>query len=267
MIELIQQQFRENMSVNDKLNITREFLQILALKIMSEKRMFGYLAFVGGTALRILFDLKRFSEDLDFSSTKEDKMDIAVFNEQLVKSFSLYGLALETKVKAEGNVQNIMMKFSSLLKELGLSELDRQKLSIKIEIDTNPPCGWKTINTIVNKIYMINIVHYDLSSLFAGKLHACFFRKFTKGRDFYDFVWYIGRKVKPNFTLLNNAIEQTESISSGVNEGNFKQFLLERVKTIDFDQAKKDVERFLEDKAELAIFDQRLIADTIERTY
>ena len=158
----------------------------------------------------------------------------------------------------------MMMKFSGLLKELGISPMPSQKLSIKLEIDTNPPAGWELGSTIVSKIYTFNIVHYNLPSLYAGKLHACFYRRFTKGRDFYDLIWYLGKKVKPNFTLLNNAIAQTQGKNLGISESNFKAYLLDSIKRIDFASAKKDVERFLEDKSGLNLFDLKLISNTIE---
>jgi predicted nucleotidyltransferase component of viral defense system len=267
VIEMIQQRFREDMSTNDKINVAREFLQILCLKIMSEKKVFEHIAFVGGTSLRILFGLRRFSEDLDFSLQKEMDFSIARLNEQLQKSFSLYGLEIETKIKSEGSIQNIMLKFPGLLKELELSDLPRQKLSIKVEIDINPPRGWQTVHSMVHAVYMFSVIHYDLSSLFAGKLHACFYRTFTKGRDLYDFIWYLGKNIKPNFILLNNAIRQTEGTNPGINEENFNIFLLENVRKIDMARAKKDVERFLEDKSELHLFDQKLIVDTIKSAY
>ncbi len=267
MIDVIKQQFKPGMSANDKLNLTREFLQILCLKVMSDQKMFDHCAFLGGTSLRILFDLRRFSEDLDFSLIKAKGYDFKRMNEQLIRSFGLYGLAVETKVKAETNVHHLMMKFTGLLKDLGLSGLLSEKLFIKLEIDVNPPSGWQITNTVINKIYMFNIVHYDLPSLYAGKLHACFYRKYTKGRDIYDFVWYLGKKVRPNFELLNNAIRQTQHKDAEINDKNFKKFLLDFVGRIDFNQAKKDVERFLEDKSELNIFDSKVIADTIGSVY
>lgn len=267
MIEVIKQQFKDGMSMNQKLNITREFLQILSLKIINEKGFFKQLAFVGGTSLRVLYDLKRFSEDLDFSLIRKQKYDFGRIHKELLRSFHLYGLPLEAKVRTAGNVHSLMMKFTGLLKELGLSELPAQKLSIKLEVDINPPAGWKLTNTIVNKTYMFNIVHYDLPSLYAGKLHACFYRKFTKGRDFYDFIWYLGKKIQPNFILLNNAIRQTQGGSPLLREANFRQYLLDNIKRIDFEYVKKDVERFLENKDEINLFDQTVIQDTIKFVY
>ena len=269
MIEILKKQFTENMSPEEKLNKLREFLQIMALKILYDKGFLNKLAFVGGTALRVLYDIRRFSEDLDFSLIQKKDYDFLELNAKLMRGFKLYGLSVEGKPKNKEKsiVHSTFLKFSGLLRSVGLSALESQKLFIKFEIDTNPPKGGNITTTLVNKTYIINITHFDLPSAFATKLHACFYRKFTKGRDFYDFIWYMSRKTKPNYTLLNNAIEQTEGSNAYLNEDNFKEFLLKNIEKIDFDQAKKDVERFLEDKSELKLFDKKLIINSIESIY
>lgn len=253
MIELLRQQFTGGMPNEEKINKAREFLQIAALKIMYDKGYLQKVAFVGGTALRLLYDLRRFSEDLDFSLVDKKGYDFLEINKEIERGFRLYGLDVETKIKESKVVQSTFLRFIGLLKELGLSALNEQKLSIKIEIDSNPPKGWRTETTLVNKVYLVNLVHFDLPSLYATKLHACFFRRFTKGRDFYDLVWYITKKAKPNYTLLNNAIKQTEGRDPELNERNFKEFLLTKLSKIDFEAVKEDVERFLEDKTELRL--------------
>lgn len=263
MIEVIRQQFKEEMPLNEKVNRVREFLQILILKIMADKKMFDHYAFVGGTCLRVLYDLRRFSEDLDFSLMTPEGLDIAVVHEECIKALSLYGLDCEARPRSVDAVSGMMVKFPGILKELGLSSLPGQKLSVKWEVDTNPPAGWQNANTIVNKHFMFNITHYDLPSLFAGKLHACFCRAYTKGRDWYDFLWYLSKGIRPNYTLLNNAIAQTEKKDFSINAENLKGHLLARVENVDFPAVKKDVERFLEDKEALNIFDKEKIRDTI----
>ncbi|VAX35127.1 hypothetical protein MNBD_UNCLBAC01-2120 [hydrothermal vent metagenome] len=267
MIEVIQQQFKESMSFDDKLNVTRELLQVLCLKIMSDKKMFEHVAFLGGTSLRILFNLRRFSEDLDFSLIKKEGYSTEEINKKFIKAFGLYGFRVETKMKSVGAVQSIMMKFVGLLKELGLSNLPQQKLLIKWDVDTNPPLGGNVIDTIVNKTYVFGVSHYDLPSLYAGKLHACFYRTYTKGRDFYDFAWYLGKKIKPNLTLLNNSIRQSQEKDENLNDKNFKNFLLRNIERINFNEVRKDVERFLEDKNELNIFDLKMFQNTINTVY
>jgi predicted nucleotidyltransferase component of viral defense system len=267
MIEVLKQQFTSNMPQEEKLNRVREFLQIICLKIIYDKGFLNNLAFVGGTALRIIFDMRRFSEDLDFSLINKEGYGFSDINSELMRGFMLYGLKMESRPKDENNVHSAMLKFSGVLKELGISLLAGEKISIKLEVDTNPPLGWNLTSSIVNKAYVLNITHFDLPSMYATKLHACFYRKFTKGRDFYDFIWYLGKKIKPNFSLLNNAIEQTEGKNPGIDETNFRSFLMGKIEEIDFNLAKKDVERFLEDKKELNLFNLKTIKNTIESFY
>jgi predicted nucleotidyltransferase component of viral defense system len=267
MIELIKQQFTAGMTNEEKLNRAREFVQILCLKILDEKKAFESVAFTGGTALRVVFGLRRFSEDLDFSFVKKDGRSFLVMNEELIKGLQLAGLEVESKPKIENTVHNTMLKFSGLMKELGLSPLGSQKLSIKIEVDTNPPKGGHIQSRFIQKAFVFNVAHFDLPSMYATKLHACFYRTYVKGRDLYDFIWYMANKVKPNFTLLNNAIEQTQGKIPLIDEGNFKEFLLKGIERVDFKDARKDVERFLEDKSELRLFDAKLIKNSIESVY
>jgi predicted nucleotidyltransferase component of viral defense system len=266
MIELIHQQLKDNVAESQKLNRLREFLQFAALKTLYDNGYFNKIAFVGGTALRVLFDLRRFSEDLDFSLVNKKGYDFKKLNSIIQRQFKLWGLDVETKAKEEKTGQNTLLKFKGLLKELGLSQLDEQKLSIKIEVDTNPPKGWHLNTTLVNKVYLINITHFDLPSLYATKLHACFFRKYAKGRDFYDLAWYIARKAEPNFTLLNNAIKQTEGKDPSLNKDNFHEFLLNKLKKIDFREIKKDVERFLEERKELELLELKVFENSLKNT-
>lgn len=267
MIDVIKQQLTADMTQEMRLNKAREILQLTALKIIYDKDYFRSLSFTGGTALRFLFDLKRFSEDLDFSLVEKKGYDFNRMVDGLLKEYALYGLKVEAKPKTDKNVYSVFLKFPSLPKEIGLSALKGQKLAIKLEIDSNPPQGGRIMTTLVNKVYMFNVVHFDLPSLFATKLHACFFRKYVKGRDFYDFVWYLGKKIMPNFVLLNNAIKQTQGYEPAISEKNFKSFLLDSISKIDFSILKKDVERFLEDKAELKLLDAEPLKNTIETIY
>jgi predicted nucleotidyltransferase component of viral defense system len=267
MIELIKQQLTKNMSDEEKLNRCRELIQLLCLKIFDEHKLFDNLAFTGGTALRVIFGVRRFSEDLDFSLVKKGKYSFPRMNDDLLKALALAGLKAESKPKAERTVHSAMLKFSGILKAIGLSALESHNLSIKLEVDTNPPKGGHIQTRIIQRAYVFNVAHFDLSSMFATKLHACFYRTYLKGRDYYDFIWYMGNKVKPNFTLLNNAIAQTQVKNPAINEGNFKEFLLKNIEKINFQEAREDVERFLEDKSELRLFDAKLIKSSIEAVY
>jgi len=264
MLEILKQQLKDIPTVEEKTNSLREFLQILVLKIIYDLGLFKNLSFVGGTALRILYDLRRFSEDLDFSLTNTEKYDFAGFTNSLDQQLSNYGLQVETRTEDKKVIQNIDIKFKGLLAQLSLSGHKSERLFIKVEIDTNPPQGANLELSLVNKTYIFTVSHYDLPSLYATKLHACFFRKYVKGRDFYDLVWYLGKRIKPNFELLNNAIAQTESKKSPVTEANFSEFLRSQLSAIDFTVVRKDVDRFLEDKTELRLLDKDLIMQLVK---
>lgn len=267
MIEVIKQQFTKNMPEEEKLNRTRELLQITGLKILHDQNLLNNLVFTGGTALRIIFDMRRFSEDMDFSLVKKSAYDFSMIISELLRGFNLYGLKVEAQPKQEKTVNSAFLRFTDLLKEIGLSPLAGQKLSIKIEIDTNPPLGGVVLNTYVNKTYPLTIAHFDLPSMFATKLCACFYRKYTKGRDFYDLIWYLGKRIKPNYFLLNNAIKQIRGEDPGINAANFKEFVLKELEKIDFKVVKADVERFLEDKTELSLLETEPIKSTIKSFY
>ncbi len=256
MIEVLKQQFTASMPPDEKLNRTREFLQIMALKSLSDQNAFENIAFTGGTALRVLYDIRRFSEDLDFSLVSPKSYDFKELNAGLVRYFSLNNLAVESKSRVDKTVHSAFLKFPGIIKDLGLGAFETQKLSIKLEVDTNPPKGGRTAETPLNKTYIFSVRHFDLPSMLATKLHACFYRKYTKGRDFYDLVWYLGRKVFPNLELLNNAIQQTEGKSPELNAANLKDFMLTKLEKVDFQAAVKDLRRFVVDAEELRIINK-----------
>ncbi len=261
MLEVIRQQAQGEFDAEAKLNKAREFLQVIALKILDDKKYSGQIVFTGGTALRILFDLRRFSEDLDFSVVPGCAFDVCQCAQVVEKGFLDRGLILEVSTTASETkvVQGVILKFKGIHKALGIAAPRDQKLSIKLEVDTASPQGGVVVQTVVNNVYLFTVTHFDLPSLFATKLHAVFFRKYTKGRDIYDLVWYLSKKVKPNCTLLNNAIMQTEGVSLRLNEQTLKTYCLAHIDKLDLDFAKKDVERFLMDKNELKLFDRNIL--------
>jgi len=265
MIEYLKQQVVSKHTQEAKINKLREELQLLCLKIINDRGYFSQLAFVGGTALRVVYDMRRFSEDLDFSSVEKTGYNFNDIIQAIEYEIKLNGLTLELKTKTQKTVQSSMLRFPRLLKAIGVSNLDDQKLSIKFEVDSNPPKGWDIENSVVNKSYLLNITHYSLPSLFAGKLHACFFRGFTKGRDFYDLLWYLGKGVMPNLDLLNNAIKQTQAKDLLITKENIGGFISQRLTDIDFEAVQKDVGRFLEDKAELKLLSKKVMLNAVKQ--
>jgi predicted nucleotidyltransferase component of viral defense system len=263
MIDFLQKHISSELTPENKMNMLREALQLLVLKILQDKGHFSYMAFVGGTALRILYGMRRFSEDLDFSVIDKKGYNFNEVISDIKRELGLFGLEVDTKTKTTRAVHSCMLKFSGLLKKLSLSALSGEKLSIKFDADSNPPSGGKDETTLVNNIYLISVRHLDLSSLYATKIHACCFRGYAKGRDFYDLVWYLGKKITPNYILLNNAIKQTQGKDPGLSSENISEFLLSKITDIDFTTIRKDAERFLEDKNELRLMDSSFIVKSI----
>ena len=227
----------------------REYLQARLLQTFQDHYAFGTWAFVGGTALRFLFGLPRFSEDLDFSlieSGAEDRFRALLMAAK--NTFVKEGYRVTVKLKDDKTVKSAFLRFSGLLYELGLSPLAAENLAIKVETDTNPPAGAEVATTTVRRHVIVNVQHYDRASLLAGKLHAVLTRKYTKGRDLYDLLWYFSDRTwpAPNLDLLNNALQQTGWVGPTLNESNWRPVLQQRLETLDWKAVADDVRPFLE---------------------
>lgn len=249
MLSLLKNQIEKYSTTEEKFNYLREIIQIQTLKIIDQQGFSKNIAFVGGTALRILYDLNRFSEDLDFSLIDAKDFDFINMLDQLCKRFLLLNINLKINSKTKNNVYIAQLKFAKLLYELGLTSLPEQKLYIKLELDMNPPKGANLEYTIQKSFF--GIKHYDLPSLYAGKLHAILYRKYTKGRDYYDLMWYLTKKVKPNLVLLNNAIAQSTGKKSKLDMAGLQTSLIKRLEETNFKEVHSDLENFVQDSLEL----------------
>ncbi|HEV2613739.1 MAG TPA: nucleotidyl transferase AbiEii/AbiGii toxin family protein [Gammaproteobacteria bacterium] len=256
MIEIIQQKLKPFHTREEKYNQLREFLQILILKIIDENGYFKNLAFVGGTALRILYGIKRFSEDLDFCLVDPKKYNFSSMMKDLERHLRLYNLDVTITYKDKKTVASASVKFNDILHTVGLSAHEDQKIFIKFEVDQNPPHGYQTQLSVINKDFLVGINHYDPASLFSGKLHAVLCRKYTKGRDYYDLIWYLSQKIEPNFNLLNNAIIQTEKKDWTLDKSNLKELLKKRIEETDFKKVRSDISPFLMDPKEIRFFEK-----------
>jgi len=155
-----------------RLNVLREYLQALILRSLHESEAFQALAFVGGTALHFLYDLRRFSEDLDFSQVTGETFAPLKWMGKLKRDLTLAGFETLATWNAHKTVQIGWVRIGGLLKAAGLAELPAQKLSIKLEVDTRPPAGGQCERRVVTRHATFLLQHYDLPSLMAGKLHA-----------------------------------------------------------------------------------------------
>ena len=258
MKDYIRQIIEEKKNILLKRSIVREYLQSRILQMFQEENVFLNLAFLGGTSLRFLYSIPRYSEDLDFSKIGSGGLKFDDILSNIIKGFELENYNVKLKKSKEKTVLSAFIKFPSLLYELDLSPHQNETLSVKIEIDTNPPAGANTEVTLIRKYVLLNILHYDKSSLFAGKLHAILARKYVKGRDLFDLIWILANPKWPipNFILLNNALKQTDWTGPEINQANWTDIISTHIKAIDWEKATEDTVPFLEREAEKYLLTQ-----------
>ena len=244
-------------SKGNERQVLREYLQNYLLFLMQKTKLDDSLLFVGGTALRFLYRIRRYSEDLDFTAKPSwDAAQEKLFSPTLERELMRAGYESSTTLKTTKTVKRIKVGFSGLLYELGLSGRKEEKTSIHIEIDSNPPSGWKEEGTIVNLHLPVLIKHYDLSSAFAGKLAAVLLRPYTKGRDIYDLFWFRSKwpGLTPNLTLLSNAIAQQQPGFEPIQEDNWLRTVRGKVESLDWISVIDDIAPFLEDQDDFIVF-------------
>ena len=248
-----------------RLNLVREYLQANILRSVHSAGAFAALAFQGGTALRFLYGLRRFSEDLDFSLERPEHDRGLEYWARLVKrDFELAGYDVEATLRTARTVHSAQVKFPGLLHEVGLAHERSARLMIRIEVDTRPPAGAILETRLITRHFPITFRVHDLSSCMAGKIHALLARRYAKGRDLFDLAWYLTRpdRPSPNFELLENALAQTEWQGAAIEPGTWRSVLLERVAALDWAAVIKDVEPFLEDAGDRQLLDrERLLLE------
>lgn len=267
MIELLTQKLKPFHSEQEKYHFLREYFQLLILKVMDEQGFFQYLSFMGGTALRILYDLERFSEDLDFNLIERQGFSFEKMLTKIEQELSLMGFHVELTHKEKNTVAVAHIKFISVLHALGLSSLKDQKIMIKLEIDQNPPAGARSQFSVINKEFLLSLYHLEQPSLFAGKLLALFCRKYTKGRDYYDLMWFLSKKIHPNLDYLNAGLHQKNRPFQCNSLSEVKTRLQETIKHIDFKAVLQDVGPFLIDPKQARFFTPALFQGMVEAAF
>lgn len=230
-----------------KLNLLREVAQAMVLRSLHESEAFLCLSLVGGTALRFVHSLPRFSEDLDFSLERADGYHPEKWMKKVKTDLSLAGFDVQVSWSDKATVHESWIRIAGLLQDAELAVMPEQKLSIKLKIDSRPPAGAVTETGIVNRHALLSLRTHDLPSLMAGKVHALLTRKYAKGRDWYDLVWYLAKRppTEPNTEQLRNSLVQTQS-KQAVTALPWKMHLTEKIRTLDPDVLIRDVRPFLE---------------------
>jgi predicted nucleotidyltransferase component of viral defense system len=235
-----------------ELNAIKEITQEIILYALSKTSFFNHVHFCGGTALRVIHGLNRFSEDLDFSTNITDSdFQFNDYMDDVLIVLKQYGLDMKVKkAKDDGFIKARELKEDSDKWSLSFPTNKRlKKIIIKLEIDTNPPKGAEITKANLDFPLLHQVKIGSMDTLFSGKLHALLCRKFIKGRDWYDLLWYIKKKSSINYEFLKNALYQMgpykDQDLKEVNRDFVVRELSLKIKSIDWKETQRDVERFL----------------------
>lgn len=251
-------------SEQDYINAIKEIFQEIALLGLWRAKFFEKAAFYGGSALRILYKLDRFSEDLDFTLLEPDKnFNLLAYNQAIKDELSGFGFNVEVITKNKNIPTNIESAFikADTKKQLLMIEAPPElatrmhhmhTIKIKMEVDINPPGKFAMeVKTLLQPIpfFVKTLIPSDL---FAGKIHAILCRpwqKRVKGRDWYDFVWYVAHNIPVNLVHLKERLVQSHAWDSKklFTKNDLIHMLKNKINNTDFDLAKKDVIPFLRD--------------------
>ena len=264
---------------NDKINALKEIIQEIVICGLSRGGFFLEAAFYGGTAARIFYDLDRFSEDLDFALFSPNKnFNLEKYFNCIEKELNSYGLNLQVSIKKKNNNSNIASAFikgdtlEHVLKFFPNNEDTKynyilKELKIKFEIDINPPEGakYETKYKLLPSPHQVTL--YDKESLFAGKIHAILCRNWknrTKGRDLYDYIFYLANSVSVNMDLINNKLLESNYIKTKININELKELLKDKFKDINYIDAINDVKPFIKDIKSLNLWNKEFFISITE---
>ncbi|MGE4510745.1 MAG: nucleotidyl transferase AbiEii/AbiGii toxin family protein, partial [Sulfurimonadaceae bacterium] len=272
---------------NSSYDALREILQEIVLLGLYDAGFFKHAAFYGGTALRILHNLPRFSEDLDFLLLKSNpEFNLKPYEEAIISSLKAFGFDVTIEIKEKNNssaIASAFVKGNTIEHLLNINapkdittKIHRDKaVKIKLEVDTNPPLEFETANVIrlIPRPFSINA--FTLPSLYAGKMHAILCRAWStrpKGRDWYDLVWYIANDVELDSIHLKARLSQSckyleennIQIPSELSKQTIKNLLLQRIESLDVEKAKNDIQPFIKDMREIELWSKEFFVSVIE---
>lgn len=268
--------------VDDSVRALREIIQEVALLGLWRAKFFEHAAFYGGTALRILYGLERFSEDLDFSLLRPvSDFNLARYTSALEEELRAFGFNVQVAMidkSVPSAVQSAFLKANTrnglLVIATGEGYAEEisagQTLKVKIEVDTDPPPGFVTNTRYLLQPIPFAVRSYTLPDLFAGKMHALLFRTWknrVKGRDWYDFVWYAANHPQLNLDHLEQRMRQTGhwSGATGLSPSAFRELLRNAIDRLSVPQARNDVTPFVKDQQALALWSHDFFHDVARR--
>lgn len=250
----------EILTKDDEKNAKHEIMQQVALSGLYRAQFFDKAAFYGGTCLRIFHDLQRFSEDMDFSLLRKDKeFSIENYFNSVENEFQALGRKVEIhkkNKKGQSQVESAFLKDRTDIYNIQFQT--EPSIKIKIEVDTDPPLQFQTEHKLLLLPFSFMTRCFTLSGLFAGKMHAFLFRKWrnrVKGRDWYDFEWYIRSQVAIDFNHFLERTYQSEPIErDSLTKTKFKNLVKDKIENTPIDLVKADVSPFLKNPRDIEIW-------------
>lgn len=240
-----------------KRNATYQVMQEITLAGLYRGGFFDKAAFYGGTCLRIFHELPRFSEDMDFSLIgKDDKFDLESYFPSIIEEFKAAGrdvVITRKEKKKETKVESAFLKDNTAIYDVKFKT--EKDLKIKIEVDIDPPLGFTTEQKLSLMPFSFMTRCFTLPDLYAGKMHALIFRNWktrVKGRDWYDFEWYVRQNVPLDFAHLQ--IRTKELNGMDIDKETFTSMLKERLSSTDINMVKRDVFSFIQNPKEVDIW-------------
>ena len=244
-------------SVDARRNATYEVLQQVVLSGLYRGGFFSEAAFYGGTCLRIFHGLERFSEDMDFTLLRKDpSFSMEKYFPAIMDECRLLGREVEITLKNKqsfGQVESAFLKDNTVVYDLSFRT--EKSIKVKIEVDTQPPLEFDTEERLLLQPFSFMTRCLTLPNLFAGKMHALVFRTWknrVKGRDWYDFEWYVRNSVPLNFHHLQVRIREFNGME--LDRKQFAELLKEKLALADMAQVKNDVRPFLKNAHDIDIW-------------
>ena len=254
-------------------NGLREVMQEVALAGLYRGGFFDKAAFYGGTCLRIFYGLPRFSEDLDFSLLESDaNFSLEPYFKAVREEFSALGLQVEISAKKKTvrtGIESAFLKSDTRLFSFAVHA--DKTIKIKFEVDTVPPLGFATEEKLLLQPFSFYVKCFSLPDLFAGKMHALLFRNWknrVKGRDWFDFEWYVRKSISMNLSHFGIRAKQSGNLQGeNLTEPDFRQLLHQRIDALDVVPARNDVSRFVKDVEALKIWSRDYFHELAKRMH
>jgi len=267
---------------DDYVSALREILQQIALLGLWRGKFFEQAAFYGGTALRVLYGLDRYSEDLDFSLLQpSETFSLGSYGDSLRRELSSFGFDVSFEVRPKSPRSAIESAFlkANTLQQLILVKASQdltqqmhpdQVLKIKLEVDTEPPGGFETESKVVLLPIPFAVRVYSLPDLFAGKIHALLCRRWktrVKGRDWYDLVWYLGHHPQVRLSHLESRMRSSGdwSETGPLRRERLLELLRSAIQHLDVNQTRQEADRFIRDKSSLELWSKEFFQQVIDR--